>query len=130
MGGKPDDPDYGIKCAGAVVGALGTFDPTGLLGVAAAFMHPTCREPTPPGPPIPVPLMSERGKSGLMYTQAYPGRCGPNYFSQQCGKAMTFYHGFKLKISCDTQKYCSQWSWCGDTNEHKNDGQPYYDCVE
>jgi hypothetical protein len=34
------------SCAGAIVGAIGTFDPTGLMGVAAAFMHDDCALPS------------------------------------------------------------------------------------
>lgn len=37
-----------MACRAAVVSAVGTFDPTGLLGVASAFMHADC-EPTPGG---------------------------------------------------------------------------------
>ena len=31
-----------VKCAPAITSAVGTLDPTGLMGVAAAFMHSTC----------------------------------------------------------------------------------------
>merc|ERR1711935_532971 len=31
-----------VACAAAVLGVIGTFDPTGLTGVAAAFMHDQC----------------------------------------------------------------------------------------
>jgi len=36
-----------LKCVAATLGAINTFDPTGLMGVAAAFMHGTCKQPTP-----------------------------------------------------------------------------------
>jgi len=35
-----------MACKAAIVGAMGTFDPTGFLGVAAAFMHDKCAEPS------------------------------------------------------------------------------------
>jgi len=38
-----NNPNYGITCASAVVNALSTADPTGILSVAAAFMQPTCQ---------------------------------------------------------------------------------------
>jgi hypothetical protein len=129
--GDTSDPDYGIKCSGAVVGALGTFDPVGLLGVAAAFMHPTCREPVAPGPPIPVAktrMGVKKQVSPISNFQAYPGRCGPNFLNQQCGQSMSFYHGFILRVACTGNKFCSEHGWCGDSAGYKNGGQPFYDC--
>ena len=35
----------GITCAKAVVDSLSTFDPTGILTIASAFMHPVCDVP-------------------------------------------------------------------------------------
>ncbi len=37
--------DGGLNCAKNVLTGLSTFDPTGLLGVTAAFMHPECDVP-------------------------------------------------------------------------------------
>lgn len=37
--------DGGITCAKAVVDTLSTFDPTGILTIASAFMHPVCDVP-------------------------------------------------------------------------------------
>jgi len=36
-----------LSCASGTLAALNTFDPTGLLGVAAVFMHGKCTQPTP-----------------------------------------------------------------------------------
>lgn len=35
----------GATCMGKITGVIGTFDPTGLMGVAAAFMHDSCAFP-------------------------------------------------------------------------------------
>ena len=40
-----------MACKAAIVGTVGTFDPTGLMGVAAAFMHEDCQLPTVPEDP-------------------------------------------------------------------------------
>ena len=37
---QPNNP---LECAKSAIGAMSTFDPTGLLGVAASFMHPVCK---------------------------------------------------------------------------------------
>lgn len=47
--GKCKD-DSATSCAGAIVSAVGTFDPTGLMGVAAAFMHDNCAPPVAGNP--------------------------------------------------------------------------------
>ena len=39
--------DGGVKCARNVVQGLSVFDPTGVLTIAAAFMHPKCQDLTP-----------------------------------------------------------------------------------
>jgi len=46
-----DLSDGGGNCAKNVVAGLSTFDPTGLLGLAATFMQPVCAVPSQP-PPI------------------------------------------------------------------------------
>lgn len=35
-------PNKQIECAKAVITSASTFDPTGILGIAATFMHPAC----------------------------------------------------------------------------------------
>jgi hypothetical protein len=42
--------DSGMSCASAVLSAVNTFDPTGLLGVASVFMHDNCAPPTAGAP--------------------------------------------------------------------------------
>ena len=37
--------DGGLGCAKSVVEGLSTFDPTGIMTIAAAFMHPSCDVP-------------------------------------------------------------------------------------
>jgi len=37
--------DGGAACARSVVGSISTFDPTGILTIAAAFIHPSCDVP-------------------------------------------------------------------------------------
>ncbi len=37
--------DGGLECAKSVVDGLSTFDPSGLLTIASAFMHPSCDVP-------------------------------------------------------------------------------------
>jgi len=34
--------NWEVECASSVVDTLSTFDPTGLLTIAGAFLHPTC----------------------------------------------------------------------------------------
>lgn len=41
------DPKKKELCAKSVLSAASTFDPTGLLAIAAAFVHPTCEIPIP-----------------------------------------------------------------------------------
>lgn len=36
----------GRSCAAGILSAVGTFDPTGLMGVASAFIHDDCAPPT------------------------------------------------------------------------------------
>ncbi len=45
--GCSNTSDGGLKCAKNVLNGISTFDPTGLLGVTTAFMHPECDVPTP-----------------------------------------------------------------------------------
>lgn len=40
----------GRDCAAGILSAVGTFDPTGLMGVASAFMHNDCAPPKPENP--------------------------------------------------------------------------------
>jgi len=37
--------DKGIYCAKSIVESLSTFDPTGIMTIASAFMHPSCDVP-------------------------------------------------------------------------------------
>jgi hypothetical protein len=41
----PSEENAAIDCAANVIGGLSAFDSTGLLTIAAAFMHPTCEVP-------------------------------------------------------------------------------------
>jgi len=43
--GMSDNSDGGLNCAKSVVEGLSNIDPTGMLTVAAAFMHPSCDVP-------------------------------------------------------------------------------------
>lgn len=40
--GDRSDPNFGINCAKAVVGAISNVDPTGILAAVSTFMAPTC----------------------------------------------------------------------------------------
>jgi hypothetical protein len=44
--GALSDPED-TACKAAILSAMSTFDPTGLMGVAAAFMHEDCKRPSP-----------------------------------------------------------------------------------
>ena len=39
---KMDDSSKKLDCAKSIMESVGNFDPTGLLGLSAAFMHPEC----------------------------------------------------------------------------------------
>jgi hypothetical protein len=43
--GCTDTSDGGANCAKSIVGSLSTFDPSGILSIAAAFIHPSCDVP-------------------------------------------------------------------------------------
>lgn len=36
----------GVDCAKALLGPIANFDPTGLVGIARAFMYNTCKDPS------------------------------------------------------------------------------------
>jgi len=58
------------------------------------------------------------GQSPWVNAQKYPGRCGPSYENQKCGKGGTgcaHTHGVEVcqSFDCDQFKYCSSAGWCG-----------------
>merc|ERR1712054_572420 len=101
-GSKTCMDDKKLYCASAITNAVGTFDPTGLLGLASAFMHPRCREATPPAPPLvnPSPHKYERDPEAV---GSWGGSCtcadgtvfqvGDNY--DGCGSLACFGPGAK-----------------------------------
>jgi hypothetical protein len=44
--GCTDVSDGGAACGRSIVSSLSTFDPTGILSIAAVFIHPTCDVPS------------------------------------------------------------------------------------
>jgi len=72
------------------------------------------------------------GQSPWVNAQRYPGRCGPSFDDQKCGKGGTgcsTTHGVEVCQAFDCQhfRYCSNYGWCGSDSNYNQ--QSTYNCV-